>query len=227
MAEQSVSIRSRDRHSTTDEASNMKTATRETLDVDELFQLALRASQADRHEDALSYLKRALALDPDNGKIHYMLGAEHAQIGLYDRAVQDMARAVELDPELHTAQFQLGLLHITAQRVAEAEAAWKPLDKLGKQHPLYLFKAGMLHLARDEFSACVQCLREGIKLNTGNLALNNDMQRILNDAEALLNSAAPAKPAPAAAPADKTKGKKTGNVFLAKYKNELDEKDEK
>lgn len=195
------------------ETRTMKNATAEKLDTEELLQLAIRASESNQHEESLSYLKRALDLSPDNGKLHYMLGAEHAQLGLYDRAVAEIARAVELEPDLYTAHFQLGLLHITAGRLAEAELAWKPLDKLGRHDSLFLFKSGLLHLARDEFGECVKHLQEGIKLNITNLALNNDMQRVLGEAETALNAAGTP---PAAV-------EKAGKVSLSAYQNE-DEK---
>lgn len=164
----------------------------ERLDAEELLQLALRATDENRHEDAIAYLRRALALKPDDGKLHYMLAAEHAQIGLYDRAAQEMAKAVELDPSLVTAHFQLGLLYITSGRVADAEAAWRALDKLGKDHFLHLFKTGMLHLARDEFTQSADCLERGIKANNFNEALNNDMRRVLGDVQERAGKQAPA-----------------------------------
>jgi tetratricopeptide (TPR) repeat protein len=173
-----------------------KTATNQ-LDADELLHLAIRASESGQHEESLSCLKRALEQAPKNGKIHYMLGAEHAQIGLYDRAAEDMAKAVELEPELYTAHFQLGLLHITSGRVAQAESVWTALDKLSPDHPLYLFKTGMLHLARDEFDQCAQNLKRGISLNTSNAALNNDMQRILGEID---KTSGPTGTAPAVPP---------------------------
>jgi Flp pilus assembly protein TadD len=149
------------------------------LDDQELLHLALRASNENRHEEAINYLKQALELAPNNAKVHYMLGAEHAEIGLYDRATQEMSRAVELDPALITAQFQLGLLHFTSGRVDEAEKAWSPLNKLGENNPFYHFKKGMLSLTRDEFEDCTQALEKGISLNRANEALNNDMRRVL------------------------------------------------
>ena len=161
----------------------MERAGVERLDADELLQLALKASGEASHEQSITYLKRALDLKPNEGRLHYMLAAEHAQMGLYDRAAEEMAKAVELDPSLVTAHFQLGLLHITSGRVEQAEAAWRPLDKLGEDHFLHLFKAGMLHLVRDEFKESASCLERGIKANTFNEPLNNDMRRVLGDVQ--------------------------------------------
>lgn len=158
--------------------------TANTIDSEELLHLAIRASQANKHEEAISYLKRAINNTPENGKIYYMLGAEHAEIGMYERAIEEMAKAVKFEPGLHTAHFQLGLLYITSARVKEAEEAWAPLDKLSDKDPLRLFKNGLLHLARDEFDDCVALLEKGITLNKANAALNNDMKRMIDEVKA-------------------------------------------
>ena len=139
--------------------------------------------QADNHEHAIDYLKRILEISDDNGKAYYLLGAIHAEIGMYDRATEEMTRAVELEPDLPTAHFQLGLLHITSGRIDQAEQAWRPLDKLGESDPLFLFKRGMLHLVTDKFDACIDDLNKGIILNNLNEALNNDMRNIIAKAE--------------------------------------------
>lgn len=162
------------------------------LDSDELMHLAMHA---ENHEQAINYLKRVLEISDDNGKAYYLLGAIHAEIGMYDRATQEMTRAVELEPDLATAHFQLGLLHITSGRVDDAQRAWQPLDQLGEADPLFLFKRGMLHLVNDEFEACISDLNHGIKLNSQNEALNNDMRKIISKAEQLENpSSSPASP---------------------------------
>lgn len=194
----------------------------EHLDADELLHLALAASEQNQTEEAITLLKRAVALAPKDGRLHYLLGAQHAQIGLYDRAAQEMQHAVTLDPGLDTAHFQLGMLHITSGRPEAAAAAWKALDKLAPDHPLYLFKTGLLHLAKDEFAECEQLLKRGIAANKANAALNNDMQRILKEIEGRIPAAANSTPA-----AEATRPKATPkHVLLSAYKqNKSDDKD--
>lgn len=150
------------------------------LDADELLHLAMAAAKQDRHEDAIDYLKRAIEMEPNHAKAHYFLAAEHAQIGMFDRAVEEMQKSVELDPALHTAHFQLGLLHLTSGRVAEALAAWLPLEQLGESDPLLLFKRGLECLANDQFDECRNYLSKGIDANKINPDLNADMQRVLD-----------------------------------------------
>ncbi len=200
----------------------MMNANSNLLDPEELLQLAIRASTQNQHEESISYLKRAIEQDPRSAKLYYMLGAEHAEIGLYNRAIEEITQATKLDPHLDTAHFQLGLLHITSGHVPEAIDAWAPLDRLGKNNFLYLFKTGLINLANNEFDLCIQALEKGMTLNRSNEALNRDMKRMLDQVKAQTNSAAPsteAKP--------KSKSTKTNNVLLSAYQKENDEKPER
>jgi tetratricopeptide (TPR) repeat protein len=151
------------------------------LDDVELLHLALNAMRNDRDDEAIALLKRTIQASPENARAHYLLGAQHAQIGLYDRAVAEMAEAVRLDPGLSAAHFQLGLLHLTGGHIREAEAAWKPLDRLAAHDPLRLFKSALLHLVHEEREACIAELQAGIARNRLNEALNVDMRRLLAD----------------------------------------------
>ena len=72
------------------------------LDSNELLHLAIAASRKDDHEKAIGHLKQALELAPDNARVHYFLGAEHAQIGLYERAMEGI-EASDVAIEVSTA----------------------------------------------------------------------------------------------------------------------------
>ena len=184
------------------------------LTPEELLHLALDATKKDNSESSIEYLKRAIELSPNDGRLHYMLAAEHAQIGMFNEATQEMTLAVQLDPSLHTAHFQLGLLHLTSGRVEQAITAWAPLDALGEDNFLFLFKSGLEHLARDEFAPCIDKLKRGITLNTLNTALNNDMQRVINDIQDKVNDT------PTLPPDNDSQPPAAGNhAFIAAYTN--------
>jgi tetratricopeptide (TPR) repeat protein len=165
------------------------------LDDEELLHLAVEASKGQRHADAIHYLKEAASKSAGNAKVHFLLGAEHAQIGLFDRAVEDMTTALKLDPGLVPARFQLGMLFLVRGRVAEALDAWKPLDTLGESDPYLHFKRGLELLVRDEFKRCEECLTRGLQLNTVNPPLNHEMQRILDEVKARIQTGAAASAA--------------------------------
>jgi tetratricopeptide (TPR) repeat protein len=156
----------------------------DTLDPQELLHLAMAASNRHDTAQAISLLKQAIEAAPGFAQAHYLLGAEHAQLGMFDRAIEDMRRAVSQGADLPMARFQLGLLLLTSRQPDSAAQAWGPLDALGPQHSLVLLRDGLLQLARDEFAAAAASLRAGMAASTANPALNADMAKILRAIEA-------------------------------------------
>ena len=150
------------------------------LDQDELLHLAIEATQRGEHGSAISYLKEGVSRFPNDGRIAYVLGAEFAQIGLYDKAEEEMKRAISLEPQLYTAVFQLGLLLMTQGKVSEAKTVWDKLDVLNEDHALRLFKNGLVSLADEQYNVARILLEKGLVLNTFSPELNQDMQNVLS-----------------------------------------------
>ena len=140
----------------------------------------------------LNQIRAAIARDPGNAELRYLLGAELAQQKEYDAAVVEMSTALQMDPQLHYARFQLGLLYLTMAQPAQSIATWAPLESLDEQAALKYFKHGLEALIRDDFESCVRLLRQGIALNTQNAPLNHDMTLIIDRVgEAMAPAAAP------------------------------------
>lgn len=169
----------------------MKDEPLQNVDEQELLHLAIEAGRAQRHGEALDYLKRAAARPQASGKAHFLLGAHHAQIGLADRAVEDFQRALALEPQLSAARFQLGFLLIGNARVEEGLAALEPLEALGAGDPYFHFKRALAYLCRDEFEPCAAALRMGMEVNRSNPPLNVEMQRILEQVQAAADGKPP------------------------------------
>lgn len=174
------------------------TASTAPLDQHELLGVALEASRRGDHATALGHLKAGAGRFPDDARIAYLLGAEHAQIGLYDRAEAEMGRALALDPGLATARFQLGLLQLTQARVDAARATWLPLDELAAGHALRLFKQGLEALTENRFAEARALVEQGMAANGFSPELNADMVRLLARLpdEAVAPSAQPAEAVP-------------------------------
>lgn len=151
-----------------------------TLDADELLGLALNALRMGDHGSALNHLKQGAERFPEDARIAYLLGAEHAQIGLFDRAEVEMARAIELDPTLYTACFQLGLLRATQGRADEARTTWQGLDALPGEHALRLFAQGLDALALNDLAGARELLQQGVQANNFSPDLNRDMNNVLS-----------------------------------------------
>ena len=139
-------------------------------------------------------LRAAIARDPGNAELHYLLGAEHAHRQEYPEAVLQMRTALDIDPKLHFARLQLGLLYLTMSQPDDSLAIWAPLEELEETAALKAFKRGLEALIRDDFSACIGFLQRGIDLNKHNTTLNDDMSQLI---EKVRDGSVIAEPSPA------------------------------
>lgn len=178
------------------------------LDQAELLQLGINASTSGDSGSAIAYWKEAVGRLDSSAVAHYLLGAEYAQIKMYDRATGELEAALALDPALSIARLQLGLLWLSSGAAERATEVLGPLGELAGGDPLHHFGHGLLHLIGDRFPQASAALAQGIALNSGNAALNADMQRIIDEVAKLPEAAAAAKTA------DEGGGR---HIFLSAY----------
>jgi tetratricopeptide (TPR) repeat protein len=179
----------------------------------ELLQLALDADKNNNRGVALSYLKEAVSRPDATAAAHFMLGAEYAQIQMYDRAIAEMESALKVDPSLSLARIQLGLLLLGAGAVAQAVAQLTPLAALPETNPLHCFGRGLLSLAHEDFNTAMGFLIQGISINTSNAPLNTDMQRLIDDISKLPPEVLHPKTGQDALPSDPS----ARHIFLSAY----------
>ena len=149
------------------------------LDAEELFHLAMKASEEGDREKTISYLKRSIASQPQAKSI-YILAAEYAELGMMQRAIEGMQRAVELEPTLWTAHYQQGLMFLSQTLIQEAKNAWEPLIDLGPDAYLDHFAVGCMQLIDDKTEDALESFAIGVEMNDDNPALNRDIANIVN-----------------------------------------------
>ena len=124
-------------------------------------------------------LRAAITRDPGNAELRYLLGAELAERREYPEAVVQIRTALDINPKLHFARLQLGLLYLTMAQPDDSLTVWAPLEDLDESAALKAFKRGLEALIRDDFSACIGYLQQGIDLNKQNATLNDDMSQLI------------------------------------------------
>lgn len=174
------------------------------LTTNELIHLAILDSRLGRHDEAILKLKRCLASAPGEARAHYLLAAEHAQLGMYSEAASGFESALALDSSLLTARFQLGLLHAVNHQPAKAHEAWAQIGDLPAE-PLSRFTRGLECALDGDASGAIRHLDEGLAMAAVNPTLHNDMAQL--KARLLGNLA---KDAEGAGPA--------GEILLKSYK---------
>ena len=151
------------------------------LDAEELLHLALHATRDGRTDNAITYLKQAIALEEDNPWTHYLLGAQYAELQMYHRAIASMEKSMSLDNTIPIVAFQLGLLYGVTNQEEDAKRIWSVLDTIETDEAIGLFKDAMLALMNGELTSAEKLVNRGIELNKGNPALSKDMKRIVAD----------------------------------------------
>lgn len=147
------------------------------FDADEMFHLAIVASQRGDHEKAILLLKQGVN-EEDSARFHYLLGAEYAEINMLKKAVSHIEKALELNSDIPEAWFQLGLLHSFLNETEKAIHVWKNLDRCGNESYLYLFKCGIEKAFDFKWDEAIALVDQGVELNTVNPELNVNMVKL-------------------------------------------------
>jgi len=170
-----------------DDISNLLTA-------EELLHMAIEASNRERYDLSIAYLKLAIGKpEPLKREIPFMLGAQYAQIGMKTEAKTYFAQSIDISPDFDIAIFQLALLQLLDGEQAAAESTFQRLDFLPPGHALNLFRRGMIALSLSNLAEAKVALRSGLEAGLDNAPLLAEMQRILANVEKMPEDAAPAE----------------------------------
>jgi tetratricopeptide (TPR) repeat protein len=113
---------------------------RQVLRVDPDFHAALNylgymyAEQGENLDEAVKLVRRAVALDPDNGSYVDSLGWAHFRLGEYDRARTYLERATRLAPEDATVHEHLGDVYVALGELDKARATYRRALELDEEN---------------------------------------------------------------------------------------------
>ena len=120
------------------------------------------ADRDTRLEEALGYIRRAVALDPQNGAYLDSLGWAYYKMGNYDLAEENLRRASERinnDPTVHD---HLGELYMKTGRVKLAAANWeRSLEEWNRTIPAEMDTDDVAKVQKDLETARVKLAKQG------------------------------------------------------------------
>lgn len=148
----------------------------ELLDNEELMFVALDAVNNSRFGEGLAVLKTLLRREPDHANARYLLAAQHAQLGMFERAETGFRALLETSPGFTVARFQLGQLLLMREAMAEAKAVLSPL--LGGDDALGAYARALCAFADGDHPAVLRELDEGLRLPQAVPTLATDMQAL-------------------------------------------------
>lgn len=125
---------------------------------------------------------------PQDPRLHFMRGSVLAEKSDAMEAHAAIKRAVELAPDFVIARYQLGFFELTSGEADKALSTWGPILAMPEDNYLRVFVEGMIYLIRDEFEAAVDSFERGLKLNSENEPLNNDIRLLIDKTKDLTNT---------------------------------------
>jgi tetratricopeptide (TPR) repeat protein/TolB-like protein len=106
-------------------------------------------------EEALVYLKRGLALDPNYYRLHQDLGALYLMQGRYLEALPYFQKMVELEPDVAVGHYAIGTNYMDLGRFAESEREFRRSIEL-QETPAALVNLGNVLLYQEREGEAVQ-----------------------------------------------------------------------
>ncbi len=140
--------------------------------------LGVVCAQTGRRDEALTLLRRAVALRPSDAEARKNLGLACELSGDLATAATHYARAVALDPRLADAQFGLGFCHEAAGRTDAAIECYRRTVALAPEHARAHNNLGSL-LVERETDAAEEMLRRAVALEPDYPEAHNNLGALL------------------------------------------------
>ncbi|MGO9108275.1 MAG: tetratricopeptide repeat protein [Thermoguttaceae bacterium] len=150
-------------------------------------------------EAAIDSFRKALAIDPNFGKVHYEFGVVLARCGRLDEAIDHYQEALKSDPRHAPGHNNLGIIFASRGRLDEAIDHYRASLEANPTHPGYHGNLAVALERRGEREEAMLHYRKAVELGGGdsahyNLARALARQRRFDDAVAEYQAALVGKP---------------------------------
>jgi len=115
------------------------------------------------HEQAMSWLRRAIDLDPANAKAHADMGAVLADLQQYDVAVQHLQKSIELAPDDVDVLKQLVQVHLAKADLPRAGEAMERVLALAPGDAWTHYNLGVLCLETDRADDALRHFEQAVE----------------------------------------------------------------
>jgi len=130
-------------------------------------------------EKTLEQLQIIVSLYPSDAILQFLYASELAQQEQYLAALSAFEKSVTLNESFYIARFQLCLLASTLDQSDIVEQHLPSLMSLSTDYYLHHFAYAIFCILQHDEQQAIIYIKQGIKLNSENLALNIDMQNLM------------------------------------------------
>jgi arylsulfatase A-like enzyme/Flp pilus assembly protein TadD len=124
---------------------------------------ALSSLELNRNREAVTHLKRAVSLRPEDPGAHLYLGLALIRLDQLEGAAGAFERAIQLDPKGHEARNNLGTVYARLGRFREAVPVFEALARENPADPAPQINLGMVHLMQDEPLLAIQSFEAALE----------------------------------------------------------------
>lgn len=141
---------------------------RGSSDTDVLLASATTLGQAGLHEDACSFLQRAISLNPNMPEAHFDLGRAYVALDKRSAAIPELYKATELKPDFYEAELLLGTLLADDGKGNEAIQYLRAAARLHTDNIRLLLMLSLQYYQNNYFADAIDMLNKTISLAPDN-----------------------------------------------------------
>ena len=123
--------------------------------------------------EAVTFLTRALALNPQSAEAHNNMGGALQRQGRFEEALREHDAAARLNPRLADARYNVGVVQAALGRTAEARAAYEAVVREWPTFVAARGNLGMLLLAEGRVDEALVHLKEAVRIDPTSAAIHD------------------------------------------------------
>lgn len=134
-------------------------------DAEGYYKLGLAYSRLGRFSDAVTNLKKAVAINPENENFHFILGKTYLQQKRYAEAINEFKETVHRNPIHWEGTYYLGVAYQKEGCANEAIEVFKRASHIQPDNASVYRSLGEVYMASGDFSEALDALKEAVALD--------------------------------------------------------------
>jgi tetratricopeptide (TPR) repeat protein len=143
------------------------------MDIQHYLQRAHHLLNLGRHAEAITELRQAMTLDPNNAQALLLLTVAYTHGDEPNRAIQAAQELLGIDPNSNVAHYYLSVNSLVLNKVREAEMHIRAAIEGDPSEADYFAQYAQVYLYKKDFAKALQKAQEGLALDAENLACLN------------------------------------------------------
>lgn len=161
------------------ELGKIKYAEKKVKDARAIYELAMQATELEKHAEALEWWKQLIDIEPNSPKVYYFLGNSYFRLGKYEDAISSFKKSLVLEPETQDTIILYAQSAICAGKPEEAISYIEKLLKKNPSDPLGLAMLAIACFCMNRQGKGMECLQKLSAMNFSYINYFADFSKIL------------------------------------------------